>query len=116
MNVQRDEEMSGRADCCEGAAMPVGASYTDLNACIIDAWIEDGWEWGIPIDHERFTAAVAGDWSMLLTPTRPVPRDWLFADMRGCRVLGSPRAAGSRFRFLRRWEPCARCSTIPSAR
>ena len=39
-------------------------------------------------------AAVAGDWSMLLTPTRPVPRDWLFADMRGRRVLGLAAGGG----------------------
>lgn len=94
MDVQRDEGMSELAGCCEGEAAPAGASYTDLNARIIDAWIEDGWEWGIPIDHERYAAAVAGDWSMLLTPTRPVPRDWLFADMRGRRVLGLAAGGG----------------------
>lgn len=64
------------------------ASYTDLNARIVDQWVEDGWEWGTPISHERYLAALSGDWSMLLTPTREVPHSWLPDDMHGMRVLG----------------------------
>ena len=63
-------------------------SYTDLNARIIDQWIEDGWQWGTPISHERYEAALAGDWSMLLTSTREVPRSWFFSDMRGKLAFG----------------------------
>ena len=48
------------------------ASYTDLNARIIDQWVDEGWEWGVPITHERYRAALEGDWSMQLTPTRIV--------------------------------------------
>ncbi len=70
------------------------ASYTDLNAQIIDQWVADGWEWGTPISHERFEAACAGDWSMVLTPTREVPRTWFFPDMRGKRVLGLAAGGG----------------------
>ncbi len=69
-------------------------SYTDLNARIIDQWIDDGWQWGTPISHERYEAALAGDWSMLLTSTRAVPRSWLFDDMRGVRVLGLAAGGG----------------------
>lgn len=69
-------------------------SYTDLNARIIDQWIEDGWQWGTPISHERYEAALAGDWSMLLTATREVPRSWFFPDMRGKRVLGLAAGGG----------------------
>ena len=29
-------------------------NYTDINSKTIDQWIEDGWEWGRPIDHETF--------------------------------------------------------------
>lgn len=94
MNVRQNEGTGDRTSCCKGEATTAGASYTDLNARIIDGWIEDGWEWGIPIDHACFAAAVAGDWSMLLTPTRPVPSDWLFPDMRGCRVLGLAAGGG----------------------
>ena len=70
------------------------ASYTDLNAQIIDQWVADGWEWGTPISHERFEAACAGNWSMVLTPTREVPRTWFFPDMRGKRVLGLAAGGG----------------------
>ena len=27
-------------------------NYQDINAQTIDRWVEEGWEWGIPIDHE----------------------------------------------------------------
>ncbi len=70
------------------AAAPSAGSYTDLNARIIDRWVDGGWEWGVPITHERYLAALEGDWSMRLTPTRVVPQGWFFEDMRGRRVLG----------------------------
>lgn len=75
-------------------ALSDGASYTDLNARIIDQWVADGWEWGTPVSHERYEAARAGDWSMVLTPTREVPRAWLLPDMRGRRVLGLAAEGG----------------------
>lgn len=61
--------------------------YADINARTIDRWVEEGWEWGIPLSHEEYLAAKAGRLSLLLTPTKPVPRDW-FPDLVGCRVLG----------------------------
>ena len=68
-------------------------NYTDHNAAVIDRWIEEGWEWGQPISHEAFLAAKNGDWQMLLTPTKPVPRTW-FGDLRGKRVLGLASGGG----------------------
>ncbi len=62
-------------------------SYQDINAKTVDQWVEDGWEWGKPITHEQFSAAKAGDWSIVLTPTKPVPRDW-FPDLKGKKLLG----------------------------
>ncbi|MBE5807779.1 MAG: class I SAM-dependent methyltransferase [Clostridiales bacterium] len=61
--------------------------YQDINAATIDRWVEGGWEWGVPTDHETCLRARAGDWSVLLTPTKPVPREW-FGDIRGKRLLG----------------------------
>ena len=69
-------------------------SYTDVNARVVDAWVADGWEWGTPISHERYLAALGGDWSMVLTPTREVPREWFFEGMRGKRVLGLASGGG----------------------
>lgn len=62
-------------------------SYQDENARIISKWVEDGWEWGKPVSHEVYLAALAGDWDVLLTPTKPVPHGW-FGDLKGKKVLG----------------------------
>lgn len=68
-------------------------SYTDINAETIDRWVENGWEWGVPISQEQFSAAVSGDWQMLLTPVKPVPREW-FPPLRGTKVLGLASGGG----------------------
>ena len=67
--------------------------YTDINAETIDRWVENGWEWGVPISQEQFRAAVNGDWQMLLTPVKPVPREW-FPPLRGTKVLGLASGGG----------------------
>lgn len=68
-------------------------SYTDINAETIGRWIDEGWEWGTPIDHGTFLRAEAGDWQVLLTPTRPVPHAW-FGKLDGARVLGLASGGG----------------------
>ena len=67
--------------------------YTDINAQAVDQWVADGWEWGTPIDHETYVRAQQGDWQVLLTPTKPVPRSW-FGELRGVRVLGLASGGG----------------------
>lgn len=67
--------------------------YTDINAQAVDQWVADGWEWGTPIDHETYVRAQQGDWQVLLTPTKPVPRSW-FGELRGARVLGLASGGG----------------------
>lgn len=62
-------------------------NYTDINADAMDRLVEQGWEWGKPIDHETWLRARADDWQVVLTPTRPVPREW-FGKLGGKRVLG----------------------------
>lgn len=61
--------------------------YQDINAAVIDRWVEEGWEWGVPITHEEFVAAQNGKWDVLLTPTKPVPHAW-FGELKGKKVLG----------------------------
>ena len=51
-------------------------NYTKLNSEFIDKWANEGWEWGQPIDHETFEKAKNNDWSVVLTPTKPVPKEW----------------------------------------
>ena len=61
--------------------------YQDINAATIDRWVEEGWEWGRPISHEEFAAAVNGEWDVLLTPTKKVPHGWL-GELKGKKLLG----------------------------
>lgn len=68
-------------------------SYQDLNSETIDRWCAEGWEWGIPIDHETYLAACEGNWDVLLTPTRKVPHEW-FGNLKGKRVLGLASGGG----------------------
>ena len=42
--------------------------------------------WTQPVTPEQITAARRGDWSVVLTPSRPVPREW-FGQLAGSRVL-----------------------------
>ncbi len=68
-------------------------NYQDVNASTIDRWVEQGWEWGKPICHETYLAAVQGHWDVLLTPTKPVPHAW-FGELRGKRILGLASGGG----------------------
>lgn len=68
-------------------------NYQDINAQTIDRWIDEGWEWGIPISHEAYVNALAGEWDMLLTPMKYVPHSW-FGDLRGKKVLGLASGGG----------------------
>ena len=58
--------------------------YQDINAETIDRWVEAGWEWGKPISHEQYADAVNGVWDVFLTPTKPVPHEWLGECGIGC--------------------------------
>jgi SAM-dependent methyltransferase len=42
--------------------------------------------WTVPVGPERIAAARCGEWEIVLTPTRPVPRAW-FGALEGGRVL-----------------------------
>ena len=75
-------------------------AYQDINAATITRWIEDGWEWGKPIDHNTYAKALAGEWDILLTPTRPVPHSWFPEDLRGLRVLGLASGGGQQMPIL----------------
>ena len=67
--------------------------YTKENAKTIDQWVEEGWIWGIPISHEVYEKAVNGEWEMVLTPTKPVPKSW-FPELKGKKILGLASGGG----------------------
>ena len=68
-------------------------NYQDINAQTIDRWIEEGWEWGVPISHEEYVAAQNANWDVVLTPTKPGPHDW-FGELKGKKVLGLASGGG----------------------
>lgn len=49
--------------------------------------------WAQPVDEAAIAAARAGHWSVVLTPTLPVPREW-FGELKGKRVLGLASGGG----------------------
>lgn len=67
--------------------------YQDINSKTIDRWIDEGWEWGIPISHETYLEVKKGNWSVLLTPTKPVPHSW-FGDLKNKKLLGLASGGG----------------------
>lgn len=68
-------------------------NYQEVNSRTIDAWCEDGWEWGKSITHEEYAKALSGEWDVLLTPTKTVPHEW-FGDLKGKRILGLASGGG----------------------
>ena len=68
-------------------------NYQDINSKTIDSWVDGGWEWGKPITHEIFEKARNGDWSVFLTPTKAVPKEW-FCDFAGAKILGLASGGG----------------------
>lgn len=68
-------------------------NYQQINADTIDRWVAEGWEWGKPTSHEAFLAAKEGVWDMLLTPTKPVPKNW-FGKIKGKKILGLASGGG----------------------
>ena len=54
-----------------------------------EAWnqqVRTGNIWTKPVDSWQIAAAKNGEWSILLTPTKPVPREW-FPELEGKEVL-----------------------------
>ncbi len=74
-------------------------NYQKENAKIIDSWCRSGWEWGTPISHEEFVDAKNGKWDILLTPTKPIPHEWL-GDVKNKKVLGLASGGGQQMAIL----------------
>lgn len=54
-----------------------------------NAWnkeVEKGNKWTLPVSTAEIAKARSGDFEILLTPVKPVPKDW-FPPLPGCRVL-----------------------------
>lgn len=84
-------------------------NYQDINAQTIDQWIEEGWEWGQPVTHEEYAAALCGHVQIFLTPTKPVPGAWL-GGVKGKRILGLASGGGQQMPLLTAMG--ARCTVL----
>ncbi len=61
--------------------------YVEINSKTIDRWNKEGWIWGQPITEEEFLNAKKGDWKILLTPVKPMPKEWI-GKIDGKEILG----------------------------
>jgi ubiquinone/menaquinone biosynthesis C-methylase UbiE len=67
--------------------------YTDVNVAMINKWVKNGWEWGIPITHEDYLKAKNGECNVLLTPNKYGPKEW-FPALKGKKLLGLASGGG----------------------
>ena len=58
----------------------------DYNREAWDREVDRGNEWTVPVGPDVIEAARQGRWEIVLTETRPVPKDW-FPDLQGADVL-----------------------------
>ncbi|MFA5470711.1 MAG: methyltransferase domain-containing protein [Acholeplasmataceae bacterium] len=68
-------------------------NYVSINEQTINRWVKEGWQWGIPIDHQTFENAKNGTWDVVLTPTVNVPKDW-FLPFKNLKILGLASGGG----------------------
>ena len=61
--------------------------YIDENRRIWDERSENNDVWSVPVTSEAIKLARKGIWSILLTPTKPVPADWFPDQLHGKKVL-----------------------------
>jgi SAM-dependent methyltransferase len=74
----------------------------DIVAYNRSAWdrqVEKENRWTVPVGPDVIAAARRGDFSILLTPTKPVPRDW-FPDLAGLKILGLASGGGQQSPIL----------------
>lgn len=52
--------------------------------------------WTLPADRESIAKARMGQWSLILTPVKPVPHSWFpgYPDLTGCKILGLASGGG----------------------
>jgi SAM-dependent methyltransferase len=62
-----------------------------------EAWnrqVTQGNEWTKPVSPEEVAQARQGNWKIVLTPIKPVPRDWFPKTLKGMKVLGLASGGG----------------------
>jgi SAM-dependent methyltransferase len=83
------DRISDAQHMVETQALFLRTSEMDVVGFNSRAWdreVKDGNPWTCPVRPDEVDAARRGDWRILLTPSKPVPRDW-FGTMLGANVL-----------------------------
>ena len=62
-------------------------NYVEENSKIWDEKSRNQNEWSIPVTSEQIEKARKGDWSIVLTPSKPVPANWFPKQLQGKKVL-----------------------------
>ncbi|MDE5748516.1 MAG: class I SAM-dependent methyltransferase [Acetatifactor sp.] len=61
--------------------------YIEENSKIWDKRVEKNDKWSVPVSSEIISQAREGTWSIVLTPTKPVPKDWFPDSLAGKKIL-----------------------------
>src|SRR5689334_16777389 len=64
-----------------------GMDILSFNRNAWDRQVENGNPWTVPVTPAQIEAARQGEWQILLTPTRPVPRTWFPQSLQGIEIL-----------------------------
>lgn len=62
-------------------------SYVEENSKIWDERSENNDIWSVPVTKEMVQNAKEGNWSILLTPTKPVPKEWFPEILKDKKIL-----------------------------
>lgn len=62
-------------------------TYINENSRIWDERSENNDEWSIPVSSQAVQLAREGVWSIVLTPTKPVPTNWFPRNLEGRKIL-----------------------------
>lgn len=73
--------------------MNIEHCYTNLNSKVWDKWSKEGDPWTIPITHEEYIRAGKGDFHLVLTCQKDVPKYW-YLPIQGKKMLGLASGGG----------------------
>jgi len=63
-------------------------NIVNYNKSAWDSYVDKKDRWTVPVGAEEIQAAQNGDWSVILTPTLSVPKDWFPNNLKGLKILG----------------------------
>lgn len=62
-------------------------NYLNQNEKWWDSKVDAGHQWTQPVDRETIKQAKSGNWNIVLTPTKPVPKEWFPPNLKGVSIL-----------------------------